>query len=152
VPVTISGCIAGSPALTAFVGPNAYGDESIDYANPAAVKALNQALLKHGYGLNWDTPRGYLCPPIPGRSDYLHYLADLLGAGHEAAIPRGRSVAVLDIGMGANCIYPLIGASEYGWRFVGSEIDPVAFSWARKLVAANRAVADLIECRLQTSR
>jgi 23S rRNA (adenine1618-N6)-methyltransferase len=72
--------------------------------------------------------------------------------GHEAAIPRGRSVAVLDIGMGANCIYPLIGASEYGWRFVGSEIDPVAFSWARKLVAANRAVADLIECRLQTSR
>jgi 23S rRNA (adenine1618-N6)-methyltransferase len=144
--------IAVSPALAAFVSPNAYGEESIDYANPEAVKALNQALLKHGYGLHtWDTPPGYLCPPIPGRSDYLHHLADLLGGGDEAAIPRGSSVAVLDIGVGANCIYPLIGASEYGWRFVGSEIDPVALRWARKLVAANSAVAGLIECRLQTS-
>ena len=144
--------IAASPALAAFVAPNAYGDESIDYANPDAVKALNQALIKNGYGLlGWDTPRGYLCPPIPGRSDYLHLLADLLGAGDDAAIPRGRSVTVLDIGVGASCIYPLIGASEYGWRFVGSEIDPVALQWARKLVAANRAVAELIECRIQPS-
>jgi 23S rRNA (adenine1618-N6)-methyltransferase len=143
--------IAGSPALAAFVARNAYGDESIDYANPEAVKALNQALLKHSYGLHtWDTPQGYLCPPIPGRSDYLHHLADLL-AGDRVEIPRGGSVTVLDIGMGANCIYPLIGASEYGWRFVGSEIDPLALRWARKLVAANRAVAGLIECRMQTS-
>ena len=144
--------IAGSPALAAFVAPNAYGDESIDFANPEAVKGLNQALLKHAYGLqNWDTPRGYLCPPIPGRSDYIHHLADLLSGGDDAAIPRGRLVRVLDIGMGANCIYPLIGASEYGWRFVGSEIDPVALRCARALVAANRAVARLIECRMQTS-
>jgi 23S rRNA (adenine1618-N6)-methyltransferase len=144
--------IASSPALTVFVAPNAYGDESIDYANPEAVKALNQALLKHGYGLEtWDIPRGYLCPPIPGRSDYVHHLADLLGNGMEAAIPRGRSVAVLDIGVGANCIYPLIGASEYGWRFVGTEIDPVALRWARKLAASNPGVAGRIECRLQIS-
>jgi 23S rRNA (adenine1618-N6)-methyltransferase len=144
--------VVDSPALAAFVKPNAFGDESIDYANPEAVKALNQALLKHVYRLQtWDIPPGYLCPPIPGRSDYLHHLADLLGAGGETEIPRGKSVAVLDIGMGANCIYPLIGASEYGWRFVGSEIDPVALLWARKLVAANHTVAGLIECRMQTS-
>ena len=62
--------VACSPALAAFVAPNAYGDASIDYANPAAVKALNQALLQHAYGLRaWDIPPGYLCPPIPGRSD-----------------------------------------------------------------------------------
>ncbi len=142
--------IACCPALTPFVAPNAFGDASIDYANPDAVKALNQALLKHGYGLQtWDIPPGYLCPPIPGRSDYLHHLADLLATGTD--IPRGNSVAVLDIGVGANCIYPLIGASEYGWRFVGAEIDPVACRWARKLVVANPAVANLIECRQQPS-
>ena len=142
----------GSAALARFVRPNAHGDESIDYANPEAVKALNQALLKQAYGLrNWDTPPGYLCPPIPGRSDYLHYLADLLGTGDEAAIPRGRTVRLLDIGMGANCIYPLIGAIEYGWRFVGTETDPAALEWAKTLVAANRPVASLIECRMQTS-
>jgi 23S rRNA (adenine1618-N6)-methyltransferase len=146
--------IACSPALAAFVAPNVYGDTSIDYANAEAVRALNKALLKSAYGLNtWDVPPGYLCPPIPGRSDYVHHLADLLGSGHtdEVAKSRRRSVTVLDIGMGANCIYPLIGASEYGWRFVGSEIDAVALRWARQLVAANPTVADLIECRLQGS-
>lgn len=137
--------VASSPQLAPFVAANAYGDRSIDYANPAAVKALNQALLKDAYGIDhWDLPPGYLCPPIPGRSDYLHHLADLLGV-------RGKRVRVLDIGTGANCIYPLIGASEYGWQFVGTETDPVARRWAMKLVAANPPVSALIECRLQTS-
>lgn len=138
--------IACSPGLAAFVKPNAYGDDSIDYADPLAVKALNQALLKHAYGLeHWDIPPGYLCPPIPGRSDYIHHLADLI------SLRRGPAVRVLDIGTGANCIYPLIGASEYGWSFVGAEVDPVAWRWAQKIVAANPSVAGLIECRLQKS-
>ncbi len=138
--------MACSPALAALVKPNAFGDASIDYADPQAVKALNQALLKHAYGLqHWDIPPDYLCPPIPGRSDYLHHLADLI------SLRRGSSVRVLDIGTGANCIYPLIGASEYGWRFVGAESDPVACRWAKKLIVANPSVAGLIECRLQSS-
>lgn len=137
--------IASSPALAPFVAPNAYGDASVEYANPEAVKALNQALLKDAYGIStWDLPPGYLCPPIPGRSDYVHHLADLPGIGEDR-------VRVLDIGMGANCIYPLIGASEYGWQFVGSETDPVALRWAKKLVAANPQVSTLVECRLQQS-
>ena len=144
---------AVAPRLAPFVGPNAYGDLSLDYANPDAVKALNQALLAHAYGLDrWDIPPGYLCPPVPGRSDYLHYLADLLAPGDTSTIPRGSSVRVLDIGTGANCIYPLIGAREYGWSFVGTEIDPVALRWARKNVAAHPLVADLIVGREQRSR
>ena len=142
--------IASSPRLAAFVAPNAYGNVSIDYADPAAVKALNQALLKDAYGLDWDLPPDYLCPPIPGRSEYLHHLADLLDLG-QASQPRRTPIAVLDIGMGANCIYPLIGAREYGWHFVGSEVDPIAVKWANKLVASNPSVANLIECRLQQS-
>lgn len=140
--------IAASPPLAGFVAPNAYGDTSIDYANPVAVKALNQALLSHAYGLrHWDLPAGYLCPPVPGRSDYVHHLADLLAAGRAGAMPRGPAVRVLDIG--TSCIYPLIGASEYGWSFVGTEINPVALRWARQNVAAHPAVAGLITCRAQ---
>ena len=143
--------VASNPTLAPFVAPNPYGDLSIDYANSSAVKALNRALLAHAYGIgHWDVPPGYLCPPIPGRSDYLHHLADLL-AGGGSSIPRGPSTRVLDIGVGASCIYPLIGASEYGWRFVGSEIDREAVEWARHLVAANPAVANLVECRVQPS-
>lgn len=144
--------VAASPGLAPFVAPNPYGDASIDYGNPEAVKALNRALFAHGYGLKtWDLPSGSLCPPVPGRSDYLHYLADLLAGGDPARIPRGRSVRVLDIGVGANCVYPLIGASEYGWAFVGSDTDPSAVRWAATLAAANPEVAGLIECRLQAS-
>ena len=144
--------IAERPQLAAFVRPNAHGDLSVDYANPEAVKALNQALLADAYGLEvWDVPPGYLSPPIPGRSEYVHRLADLVRTGHRGLGAARKPVAVLDVGTGANCIYPLIGASQYGWRCVGSEIDPVALRWARDLVAANPSVADLIECRLQTS-
>lgn len=114
--------------------------------------ALNRALLACDYGVaHWDIPPGYLCPPIPGRADYLHHIADLLSGGDDAAIPRGDGVAVLDIGVGANCIYPLLGCREYGWRFVGVDIDPVALASAGKILAANPALARQIELRLQRS-
>ena len=142
--------VKSSPALAAFVQRNAHGDDSVDFANPVAVKALNQALLRHFYGIaHWDIPAGYLCPPIPGRADYVHYLADLLASTNGGEIPKGAGVKILDIGMGANCIYPIIGHQEYGWRFVGSEADPVALRAAEQNVAANPALADAVECRLQ---
>lgn len=140
-----------SPALSPFVKLNEHGGTSIDFADAAAVKALNQALLRLAYHLQtWDLPPGRLCPPVPGRADYLHHLADLLSDGDEALIPRGRKVRVLDIGTGANAIYPLIGACEYGWQFVGSDIDASALRWARQLVAANAAVSGLIQFRQQS--
>ncbi len=142
--------IESSPALAAFVRVNEYNDASIDFADPAAVKALNQALLRHFYGVDyWDIPAGYLCPPIPGRADYVHCVADLLAASNGGAVPRGPAVAVLDVGVGANCIYPIIGHQEYGWRFVGSDIDARALRSAQQIVAANEALAGAIECRLQ---
>ncbi|QZA81524.1 23S rRNA (adenine(1618)-N(6))-methyltransferase RlmF [Deefgea piscis] len=128
--------IAACPALAPFVAVNPYGDESIDFANPAAVKMLNRALLAAFYGVqNWDVPAGYLCPPIPGRADYIHNLADLLIDSHRGKMPA--VVRVLDIGCGANCVYPLIAASEYGWECVGSEVDEVALANAQQIAAAN---------------
>ena len=139
--------------LAAFVQRNKFGDESIDFANPAAVKALNRALLLHFYGItNWDIPAGYLCPPIPGRADYLHYLADLLADGNGGVVPRGPAVRVLDVGMGANCIYPIIGHQEYGWQFVGTEIDPVAMRSAQQIVEGNPALAGAVEGRFQPNK
>lgn len=143
---------AACPELGAFVAVNAYGDASIDFANPEAVKTLNRAILKHFYGVvHWDLPQGYLCPPIPGRADYLHHLADLLATGNGGTLPRGPGVRVLDIGVGANCVYPLIGQHEYGWRFLGSEIDPGALACAKGILAANPGLAAAIELRLQSN-
>jgi len=145
--------IAASTELAAFVSLNAYGDASIDFANPAAVRALNRALLLSEYGIrDWDIPAQYLCPPIPGRADYLHYLADLLAEDNGGDIPRGSLVRVLDIGTGANCVYPLIGQRAYGWQFVGTDIDPAALANAQAILDANTGLNEAITLRLQTSR
>ena len=142
-----------TPALKRFVSPNAYGDESINFSDHDAIKALNNALLKQYYQVeNWDIPEGYLCPPIPGRADYLHYAADLLAELNNGVIPRGDKINVLDIGMGANCVYPLIGNSVYGWRFVGTDIDPVAIRSAKAIVEQNPKFENKIVLRLQTNK
>lgn len=145
------------PPLKKFIVLNAYGTTSIDFFNPRAVKALNKALLISCYGIRyWDIPKNYLCPPIPGRADYIHYIADLIqpdisdeSTGLKTAIPNARQYWCLDIGVGANCIYPIIGQTEYGWTFVGSDIDPVSIDNARKIVTCNPALAHKIELRLQ---
>lgn len=141
--------VEASPELDAFVGPTAHGHLSINFADPAAVLALNQALLKDAYGLQWSLPRAALCPPIPGRLDYLHHLADLL-QGDAKRLSTGAGVSILDIGMGANAIYPMLGASEFGWKFVGTEIDKSSLHWARQIIRINPTIAKLIECRHQT--
>ena len=141
-----------SPELSPFIVLNNFGNESIDFADPLAVKALNRALLNHFYGIEfWDIPVGYLCPPIPSRADYIHHLADLLADSNQGVIPRGKGIDVLDIGVGANCVYPIIGHREYGWSFVGSDINSTAIATAKTIVQANSGLAGAIDCRLQPS-
>ncbi|WP_454804505.1 23S rRNA (adenine(1618)-N(6))-methyltransferase RlmF [Mucilaginibacter phyllosphaerae] len=143
--------IKAVPALRNFVSQTEHDELTINFTEPEAVKMLNKALLKQQYGVNeWDIPEGFLCPPIPGRADYIHYLADILADSNNGEVPTGNKVKVLDVGVGANCIYPLIGHKVYGWNFVGSEADYIAAASARKIVEANN-LTDHIEIRTQTS-
>lgn len=142
--------IAACPELGKYVKPNAYGDDSIDFANPKAVKWLNKALLKQYYSLAyWDVPSGYLCPPIPGRADYIHHIAELLGSSNGGKIPVGHKIKCMDIGVGASCIYPVIANKEYGWSFIGSDIDQAALESARKIIEHNAFLKRNIELRFQ---
>jgi len=141
--------IKSCPELAQFVKLNAYKNESIDFFNPQAVKMLNTALLKHFYNINyWDVPQGYLCPPIPGRADYIHHIVDLINATIPAAT---NQIRCLDIGVGASCIYPIIGSREYGLSFVGSDTDAVAIDSANKIIEQNPLLQEKIDLRLQTS-
>lgn len=146
--------VALRPELEPWLRRAPHGGLTIDFADPLAVRALNEALLADAYGIRgWDLPAGYLCPPIPGRADYLHHAADLL-AGEKPGekvrhIPRGPQVRVLDVGVGASAVYPLIGHREYGWSFVGSDVDDVALASARRILAANPGLAEAIVLRRQ---
>jgi len=141
--------VLSCPKLKAFVKPNPYGVDSIDFANPEAVKLLNTSLLKHFYDIKeWEIPNGYLIPPIPGRADYVHHIADLLSKSYNKEIPKGKNIKVLDIGTGASCIYPIIGNHEYGWSYVASEIDNTAFDAATRIINKNN-LAGKIDLRFQ---
>jgi len=142
--------IEGYDKLSNFVIRNKYNDESIDFSDPDAVIALNKALLKQYYKIEyWDIPAGYLCPPIPGRADYIHHISDLLAKQNFGKIPRGDKVICLDIGVGANCVYPIIGVSEYGWSFIGTDIDTVSIDSAKKIIESNPVLKENVDLRQQ---
>ena len=138
------------PELKSFLFTNDYGNLTLDFANPKAVKSLNQALLKHFYQVDfWDIPDGFLCPPIPGRADYIHHLADLLAQSNGGRSPKSAKINVLDIGTGANLIYPILGNSIYDWNFVGSELNPKAIKSAEQILVKNPQFQGKIELRPQ---
>jgi 23S rRNA (adenine1618-N6)-methyltransferase len=144
--------IKTKPQLQEFVKPNKYGDLSIDFANPQAVISLNKALLAHFYGIkNYTIPNGYLCPPIPGRADYIHHIADLLSSFNNGVIPKGKTIKGLDVGIGANGIYSIIGSSLYDWNFVGSDIELESIKSVENIVNSNEILKNKIECKLQTN-
>ncbi len=138
--------IKTSPDLGKHVFVNEHGTETLDFADAEAVKSLNRALLKSSYGIEfWDIPEKFLCPPIPGRADYIHTISDLVGG---KADPKIR---VLDIGTGANVIYPLLGHAEYKWNFVGSDVDSEAVKNAELIISKNK-LESFIEIRKSSGK
>lgn len=140
--------IAAHADLSAFVRVNNFNKDSIDFSNPDAVMALNKALLIHFYGIkNWSVPKGFLCPPIPGRAEYIHRVADVLELSNLNVKPH-----CLDIGVGANCIYPIIGVVDYGWTFVGSDVEETSLKNAQYIIDENPVLNNKIELRKQSNR
>lgn len=143
--------ISNCPELKTHVFINIHGIETIDFSNPDSVKVLNKSLLQTYYDIqNWDIPKNYLCPPIPGRADYIHYLADLLAEANNGNIPLGSYVLGLDIGTGANCIYPILGNGIYDWCFVGTDIDEIAIKNCAKIIEENPKLTEAISLQQQT--
>lgn len=138
----------GYPPLLVHLTVTPGGEQTINFSEPAAVQALNAALLQHYYQINhWQLPPGYLCPPIPGRADYIHYAADLLAG--PAGVPTGKQISMLDIGCGANLIYPIIASRSYGWRCVGTDVDALALTAAQLIIDSNSTLKGQISLRRQ---
>lgn len=143
--------IASEPSLASFVIKNPKGEDSINFSDPKAVKMLNKALLAAYYNIDfWDIPEHYLCPPIPGRADYIHRVAELLD-GEVKGKYRHQNVRALDVGVGANCIYPIVGVTQYGWHYTGSDVDPKSIDSAANIVERNVALNGKIELVQQMS-
>ena len=130
------------PELKDHIKKNKLGEDSIHFSDPVAIKLLNKALLSHYYGIQkWEFPDTNLCPPIPGRADYIHYMSDLLN--------NNDNITCLDIGVGASCIYPILGVSEYNWNFIASEVNTEAIKIAKKIIKDNPSLKGKVKFRIQ---
>ncbi|XP_028053594.1 U6 small nuclear RNA (adenine-(43)-N(6))-methyltransferase-like [Camellia sinensis] len=138
------------PTFEPFVFYSRDGRPRIDWTDFNATRELTRVLLLHDHALNWWIPDGQLCPTVPNRSNYIHWIEDILSSDiltNTNADGNGDIVRGFDIGTGANCIYPLLGASLLGWSFVGSDVTDVALEWAERNVKNNPQISDLIEIR-----
>lgn len=143
------------PPLAPYVKPNAHGNLSIAFADPLAVKTLNAALLKRHYNINdWHIPEGALCPPIPGRADYIHYIAELLAIDEPTTelVKSLPKITLLDIGTGANGIYPLLACQLYGWHCVGSDINTQSLENVASIIANNPQLKGSFTLRTQQDK
>ncbi|KAI7842940.1 hypothetical protein COHA_003449 [Chlorella ohadii] len=135
--------IPAKPGAAAVAPGSTPARASIDFTSPAACRELTRVLLRHDFGVEWWVPLGQLVPPVTNRANYIHWLQDLLSL----SAPGGGMVIGLDIGCGANLIYPLLGACLAGWRMIGADCTPAALEWAARNLGANPQLAGLIELR-----
>ncbi|PRD55956.1 23S rRNA (adenine(1618)-N(6))-methyltransferase RlmF [Sphingobacterium gobiense] len=142
-----------NPVLKDYIIETSFGTVSIDYANPKAIVELNKALLRAYYNVqNWSILKNSLCPPIPSRADYIHYVADLLAADNDGVVPTGVRINVLDIGTGSSLIYPILGERIYNWNFLGTDIDVTVLNHARSLIKTNSGLPKKITLQLQEDK
>ena len=134
------------PTIKPYLIQKPDGITTIDFSHFNAVKALNKALILHHYQLSWwDIPSGYLCPAVPSRADYIHYVADLLADNHpNQKIPAGSLIKVMDIGTGANLIYPIIGHHHHRWQFYATEVDDTAIQNVHTIIENNQTLKGAI--------
>ena len=144
-PYDFATLVEANAGLAAFVFENEHGSKTINFEDPNAIFALNKAILISDYGiLDWNIPKGYLCPPIPSRVDYIHYLADVVSLKKNQNKVKG-----LDVGTGANCVYPILGAKVYNWQMVGCDIDENAITAAKANIKSNPKLVGNVEIRFQ---
>ncbi|WPT17837.1 RNA N6-adenosine-methyltransferase mettl16 [Picochlorum sp. SENEW3] len=118
---------------------------SIDFQDDDACRELVRVQLHHDFGIEWSLDPPYLVPPLANRLNYICWLDDVLSLWSRHRTERR---CILDIGCGANLIYPLLGASYVGWRCIGCDVNADALRVAARNREANPDLAPLIHLRL----
>lgn len=121
------------PEFRKFAHQDLSGKVTINFKDAEALRALSRCLLHHDFNLTVDIPQDRLVPTIPLRLNYLLWLEDIL---IENSL-QSADITGIDIGTGASCVYPLIGAAHFKWHMLATEIDEVSYQVACKNVEVN---------------
>ncbi|KAI9506619.1 ribosomal RNA large subunit methyltransferase F-like protein, partial [Coemansia spiralis] len=121
---------------------------TLDFKNPDAVRTLNKALLRVYFDLDVTIPNESLCPPVANRLNYIKWIKSNI----IAEFWPGYSIRGLDIGTGASCIYPLLGARVLAnSSFIGTDVNSTSIAVANQNIAAN-SLENRIQTYLNTDR
>ena len=117
---------------------------TFDWTDERTLRTLTEVLLRDEFDVHMVLPADRLTPPVPNRANYIHWLHTALLAGDDASPHH-----VLDVGVGASCIYPLIGAATHGsWTFHGTDVDARSLQHAEDNVARNPRLRERIQLSL----
>lgn len=121
------------PEFQKFVQQDFTGKVSLDFKNLESLRALSCVLLKKDFNLDVHIPLNKLIPTIPLRLNYILWIEDLL----QLFADKGKTIQGIDVGTGASCVYPLLGAKKNSWRFVATELDSESVAVATENVKRN---------------
>ncbi|WWD17985.1 hypothetical protein CI109_102431 [Kwoniella shandongensis] len=112
------------------------GHVSLDFQDPAALRALTRCLLKEDWDLDVDLREDRICPTLTNRLDYLLHVLDL-----EPFLPltsTSKPLRILDIGTGAVAIYPLLlHRLRPSCEVIATEIDDTSYVHALSVFETN---------------
>jgi len=113
---------------------------TFDWSNNNLSLLMTKCILNYYFDIKYySIPNNFLIPPVPSRLNYLNTINTLL-TSYNALNNNNKqnNVIGIDIGTGANLIYPLLGYSLYKWIFICSEINNDAYENAKTIITNNK--------------
>ena len=107
-----------------------------DWSNNELSLLMDKSILNYYFNIKYyDIPKGFLIPPIPSRINYINLINSII-----AKLIKDiniKNIIGIDIGTGANIIYPILGYSIYKWKFICTEINKEAYNNAKLILQKN---------------
>jgi 23S rRNA (adenine1618-N6)-methyltransferase len=112
------------------------GEFQFDWSNNELSLLMDKSILNYYFDIKYyDIPKGFLIPPIPSRINYINLINSII-----TKLIKDidiKNIIGIDIGTGANIIYPILGYSIYKWKFICTEINKEAYNNAKLILQKN---------------
>ena len=107
-----------------------------DWSNNELSLLMDKSILNYYFNIKYyDIPKGFLIPPIPSRINYINLINSIITKLIKDI--NIKNIIGIDIGTGANIIYPILGYSIYKWKFICTEINKEAYNNAKLILQKN---------------
>lgn len=101
---------------------------------------FTKCCLHKDFNLDIELPKNRLCPTLPLRLNYIHFIEDLL-----KHCDITKDIIGVDIGAGASCIYCLLAVRvNKDWKMYALEMDQENIKFARENIIRNQLTEEVM--------